>query len=110
MVAAEMNGVSRVKVDRIKGRHGDGFGLKFVERGTETGKIFRVREDREICVAAKLGRAVEHAGLAAHEQGADLVPADRGKDFAYRVRDQESLRGRDRFARAARFRANAGWV
>jgi hypothetical protein len=30
-----------------------------------------VRKDREVGVAAKLGRAVEHARLAAHEECAD---------------------------------------
>src|SRR6266568_924117 len=49
-----------------------------------------------------LGRAVEHARLSAHEQGADAVRAHRRKDFAYRVRDQVSLRARDRSARASR--------
>ena len=34
----------------------------------------------------------------------------RRKDFAYRVRDQVSLRARDRFARASRFPANVGWA
>jgi hypothetical protein len=34
------------------------------------------------------------------------VRADRRKDFAYRVRDQVSLRARGRFATASRFPAS----
>src|SRR5436853_3392987 len=43
-------------------------------------------------IAAKLRCAVEHAGLAAHQQVPDLVGRERRKDFLNRVRDQANLR------------------
>jgi hypothetical protein len=84
----------------------DGLCLQIREGLMESGKIGVVGEDDEVGIAAKLGTAVEHAGLAPHEQGADAVRADRRKDFAYRVRDQVSLRARGRFATASRFPAS----
>ena len=81
---------------------------KFGKGPAQPRKIGGIGENGEIRVAAKLGRAVKHARLAAHEQGADAVRAHRRKDFAYRVRDQVSLRARDRFARVSRFPASVG--
>ena len=34
----------------------------------QSGEIFVIRDDHNIAVATKLGRAVEHAGLSAHKQ------------------------------------------
>src|SRR5665647_2052408 len=90
----------------FKRRHSDGFSLQFRQRPPEPREIRRVGEDDEIRVAAKLGRAVKHARLSAHEQGADAVRAYRRKDFAYRVRDQVSLQAREMFARVSRFPAS----
>ena len=61
----------------------------------------------QVCIAAKLGCAVEHAGLAAHEEGADAVLLDRRKDFAYRVRDQASLPASGNRPRVSRSRPTA---
>lgn len=59
-------------------------------------------QDGEVGVPAKLGRAVQDAGLPSHEQGADPALLDRRKDSAYRVRDQATLRAPGTPARAFR--------
>ena len=110
MVAAKMDGVAAPKIFQFKGGDGDGFGHQIGECFAQPHKIRGVGENGEISVAAKFGRAVEHARLSAHEEGADVVRAHRRKDFAYRVRDQVSLRGRGRFARASRSPASVGWA
>ena len=106
MLAAKMDGVAAAEKFQFKRRDGDGFGLQFGQRLSQPREVGGVGEDGEVRVAAKLGRAVKHARLSAHEQGADAVRAHRRKDFAYRVRDQASLPARDRFARASRFPAS----
>jgi hypothetical protein len=83
-------------------RNCDGFGLKFRQCFSQPREIRGIGEDGEVRVAAKLGRAEEHARLSAHQQGADAVRAHRRKDFAYRVRDQVSLPARDKSARVSR--------
>jgi hypothetical protein len=60
----------------VKGGNGDGFGLQFSQRLAQPCRIRHIGEDSEIRVAAKFGRAVKHAGLSAHKQGADAVRAD----------------------------------
>jgi hypothetical protein len=59
-----------------------------------------------VIVLVRGGRAVKHARLPAHEESADVVRAHRRKDFAYRVRDQASLRARDKSATVSRFPAS----
>ena len=56
----------------------------------QSGEIFVIRDDHNIAVATKLGRAVEHAGLSAHKQVPHPVVGNRCKDFEDRVRDQVS--------------------
>ena len=94
MVATEMDSVAATKEHRIEGWNSDDFGLEILECCLQTDEISGVGEDDEIGIAAKFRRAVKHAGLTAHEQGADAVLLDRRKDFEYRVRDQVSLRER----------------
>jgi hypothetical protein len=108
MLAAKMDGVAAPEMFEGKRRNGDGFGLQFGERLAQTREIGGVGEDDKTSVAAKLGRAVKHARLSAHEQGANALRAHRRKDFAYRVRDQVSLRARDRSAKVSRFPASVG--
>ena len=86
--------------------HGNGLGAKLCQRLSQPREVGGIGEDGEVRVAAKLGRAVEHARLSAHEQGADAMRAHRRKDFAYRVRDQVSLQVRDTFATIFRFPAS----
>jgi hypothetical protein len=89
-----------------KWRDRNRFGLEFRQSFSQSREIGNVCDDGEIRIAAKLGRAVEHARLPAHEQCADALCAHRRKDFAYRVRDQVNLPARDRFARVSRFPAS----
>jgi len=105
-LTAEMDGVAATKIFYFKRRDRDGFGLKFSERFLQPGEVRSIGKNNEIRVPAKLRRAVKHARLSAHEQGADAVHAHRRKDFAYRVRDQVSLPKRDKFAKASRFPAS----
>jgi hypothetical protein len=106
MFAAEMNGVPRMEIGGVKGGNRDHFRLEVIKCSLQTREVCVLGEDREIRVTAKLGRAVKHAGLAAHQKRFDPVPADRGKDFEYRVRDQGCLRVRDRSAISAATRAS----
>ena len=103
---AEMDRMAAPKKFQRERWDGDGFGPQFGERPAQAREVRGVGEDGEVGVAAKLGRAVEHARLSAHEQGADAVRAHRRKDFAYRVRNQVSLPARGRSARVSRFPAS----
>src|SRR6185436_3128580 len=78
------------------GRRGPGEGASAKSRGRRWGRLRGHAVLSEVAVAAKLGRAVEHARLPAHEERPDAVRAHRRKDFVYRVRDQGSLLGRDK--------------
>ena len=77
---------------------------QIIQVGTSAGGA---RAKREISVAAKLGCAVEHARLAAHQQRVDSVRFDRRKDSEYRVRDQASLQVRGNIARVSGIHASA---
>jgi hypothetical protein len=81
--------------------------LQIGESGRKSLEVCRACEDGEVGVAAKFGRAVQHASLPAHEQGADVILRDRRKDFAYRVRDQATLRGQGMWTTVLRSRRNA---
>lgn len=70
-----------------KGRDGDGTSLQLCEGPSQPRQVLGIGEDGEVGIAAKFRRALEHARLAAHEEGLDVVLAHRRKDFAYRVRD-----------------------
>jgi hypothetical protein len=66
-----------------------------------------VAQDEQVGIAAKLRSAVEHARLAAHQQGTDPVAGHRRKDFPYPARDQANLRSADNAPIARRWRASA---
>ena len=110
VLASKVERMASPEVFKLKRRNGDGVGLKFGQCLAQPHQICGIRQNQEVGIPAKLGCAVEHARLSAHEQGADVMRAHRRKDFAYRVRDQGSLRGRDRFARASRFPSSAALV
>ena len=106
MPAAEMHRMAPAEVFQPERRDRNELGLELGERGAQSREVGGVGENGQVCIAAKLGCAVEHAGLTAHEEGADAVLLNRRKDFAYRVRDQVSLQARDKPARASRFPAS----
>jgi hypothetical protein len=62
-----------------------------LEGGVQTLEIRLLREDQKVDIFAKLGCAVEHAGLAAHKQRLNLMFLDRRKDLSDRGRDQGYL-------------------
>jgi hypothetical protein len=93
MMATEMNRVSPQKVLPLKGRDGNDLGPECLHRLSQAFEIFWLGEDGEIGIAAKLRRALEHAGLAAHEEAVHAMLRHRKKDFEYRVRDQGCLPG-----------------
>src|SRR5437870_650977 len=101
-----MNCMTAPQIIEFKGRNGNAVGLQIAERGAQEFKILWLGEDSEVRVAAKLRRAVKHAGLPAHQQGADLAGCHRRKDFAYRVRDQASLPSANRPPRVSGFPAS----
>jgi hypothetical protein len=106
MLATEMNGVAASEVFERERGNRDRIGLQFIERLAQSGEVGAVRKESEICISAKLGRAVKHARLSAHKQGVNALLAHRRKDFEYRVRDQVNLPVRDRFATTSRSPAN----
>jgi hypothetical protein len=57
-------------------RHRNKLCLEVGQGLAKADEILRVRRDCEVKVAAKLGPAIQHARLAAHEEGADAVLLD----------------------------------
>jgi hypothetical protein len=67
MVALEVNRVPSLQILMFEGRHGDHPGLELIERVLKTIEVLAGGQDGEIGVAAKLGCAVQHARLTAHQ-------------------------------------------
>ena len=107
MPAAEVHGVAPPQMLEPEGRDGDDRCLQIRQGAAEAGEIASVGEDDEVGVSAKLRRAVEHARLSSHEEGADPVRLHRRKDFAYRVPDQAVSPTTHRSATASRSPASA---
>ena len=78
---------------RHAGGSGEEFGVEFVQCPLHAFEIFGIGQDGEIGIPAKLRSAVEHASLAAHQQGANFAALENRKDFVNRVRDQGCLLG-----------------
>ena len=76
MKAPKMNGVSPPQVSKLKRGYGDYFRLELGQRTTQSRQVRRVGENDQVRIATKLRRAVQDAGLTAHEQGADAMFAD----------------------------------
>src|SRR5437899_4346166 len=87
---------------RIEWWNSDALCMKIVQRGEKPSKILLRSEQDEVDIFAKLSRAVEHAGLAAHKQGLYLMFPDRRKDLSDRGRDQGCLPSPDIEQRAFR--------
>ena len=92
---------------RHAGGLGEEVGVEFVLCLLQSFEIFGIGQDREIRISAKLRSAVEHAGLAAHQQGANLAALENRKDFVNRVRDQGCLLGPNTAPIVWWFRASA---
>ena len=107
MPAAEMHGVAPPQILKPERRNGNDFCLQIRQGAAEPGEIASVGEHDEVGVPAKLRRAVEHARLPSHEEGADPVRPHRRKDFAYRVPDQGVSPTTNRSARVSRSPATA---
>src|SRR5437870_7018262 len=88
MMTSKMHGVSFSQVLGLEWGYSDNFGLQFIHCFAKPRQILWGRQDCEVRIAAKLGCAVEYARLAAHQQRANSVRANRRKDFEYRVPDQ----------------------
>jgi hypothetical protein len=88
-----MNGMSPLQYLRVKRWHRNTDGLEIIQSQVEFHKIGSIREDEKIHVLAKLRRAVEHAGLAAHKQCLNLMFLHRQKDLSDRGLDQGFLLG-----------------
>ena len=69
--AAEMQSMTAQKVLNLGRGNRDAVCSQIAQGRQQAGEILRVGKQREVCVPAKLGCAVQHAGLAAHEQAAD---------------------------------------
>ena len=62
------------KVHILSGvRHGNTIGLEFCQCGAQPIEIGFIREQCDIAIAAKLRRAVQHAGLTSHQQVSNPV-------------------------------------
>ena len=90
-LATVVDGVPSIQDARIKARNGYPDGIQLAKHGVQTFKIPLLREDQKVDIFAKLGCAVEHAGLAAHKQRLNLMFLDRRKDLSDRGRDQGYL-------------------
>ena len=75
----------------LEGGNRDRMGVELGERRTEAVEIGDIGNDDEIRVSAKLRPAVQHAGLAAHQERPHAIPLDRRKDSENRARGQANL-------------------
>jgi hypothetical protein len=104
-MASKMNGVPPQEVLGRKRGNGDHLAAQLLDGTSDPREVLLVGKDREIGIATKLRRAVEHASLTAHQQGAHLAVPENRKDFANRVRDQGCLLGPGIEPRVSRFHA-----
>ena len=85
------------EISRLERRHRDRLApASSSSAACKRSKILASHKNGDVAIAAKLRRAVQHAGLAAHQQVPDLVGRERRKDFVNRVRDQANLPRSDR--------------
>ena len=89
--APKVNRMSPGQGCRVERRHGDLVCLQLGQSRLETGEVLRVGQHQKIDVLANLRRAVEDAGLPAHEQGPDATPLECRKDLSDRGRGQGCL-------------------
>jgi hypothetical protein len=89
--APEMDRVAAPQQSGIEGRHANAPGGQHVERPSEPGEVARVGEQDDVHVLANLRRALEDAGLPAHEQRLDAIGLESRKDLSDRGRDQGCL-------------------
>ena len=101
-----MNGVATFQIMSFKWRNGDALGVQFAHGKLQSSEVLGVGQDEQIGIPAKLGRAVKHASLTAHQQGTDLARCHRRKDFPYPARDQANLQCLGRTPRVRHSRAN----
>ena len=85
-----MNCMSFVPIHRFERGNRNAFGFKFRQSLPQAGQIGIIGDNDDVTVPAKLGRAVEHAGLSSHKQVPHPLGGKRRKDFDDRVRDQVS--------------------
>ena len=106
MCTLEVNSVTARQRCHFQGWHVSLPCLELLQRGAKAGDIRLLREETKVGVFTKLGRAVKHARLAAHEQRFDAMRPDRRKDFDYRAPDQASLPGRGKWSTVSGFLPN----
>ena len=107
MLATKVNRVPSIKVAPVHWWDRNAFGLEVRKCCGQPIKIVIFGENDDITIAAKLGRAVKHARLAAHKQVLYLAGGKRRKDFVDRVRDQACHLSANRIARVSLIRASA---
>src|ERR1017187_351401 len=108
-LTSEMRRVAARQQLRIELWHGDPLGIEFAQRGQEPGEVLLRGQQRQVHIFAKLRRAVQHAGLAAHKQRLYLMVPDRRKDLSDRGRDQGCLPLLSTGRRASRFAGSVRW-
>ena len=106
MLTAKVHSVAALKVLQLKRRNSNAMGIELRQRTGQSRKIVFIGENDNVTIPTKLGRAVEHASLTAHQQVPNFVGSQRRKDFEDRVRDQASLLLVERIARASSTRAS----
>src|SRR6266404_1584892 len=106
-LATKMNRMTFAQILQFKSRNRDDISSESRQGRPQSREICWARDKRKIDIPAKLGRAVQHASLPAHQQGANSVLFDRRKDFVYRVRDQASPLAKGTLPRAWPIPANA---
>jgi hypothetical protein len=67
MMAAKVNRVAALEVFQGQWRNIDRFSLEFIQGLAEALEIIRLCQDGEVHIPAKIRRAVEYAGLTAHQ-------------------------------------------
>jgi hypothetical protein len=88
VVTSKMDRVSLVPILGLESGNCDAFSHEFRQSRFQSGQIVVIINNDDVAIPAKLGRAVEHAGLSSHKQVPHPLGGKRRKDFEDRVRDQ----------------------
>lgn len=103
MLAAKVNRMTAQQAIRPKRRRRNAVRVQFPHCAFEALKVRRLGQNGKIHIAAKFGRAVQDAGLTAHQQGLNMVSGHRRKDFVNPVRDQGNLQWKGNAPKVRRF-------
>ena len=108
VLTAKVDRVAFAQKLQVKRRDGDHFRAKIASARRSRRRFAGLARMAKSASRLNSAAPYQHAGLAAHQQGANSVLPDRRKDSEYRVRDQVKPLARDILATISRIPASAG--